>query len=118
MAQEIQASGALSFIKGGANLSASFSNTYFDAAGSAGVKNVASIGTSDETLALGDVSTIGWVYAKNLDATNFILLSADGTLYNIKLKPGEFFIGRWNGAAIHAKADTAACLMESLILPN
>lgn len=118
MAQELSVQGSISFSKSGASASKTFPTGYFDVSGSVYIQNTAAIGTTDETLALGDVATIGWVYAKNTDATNFILLSADGTLYNIKLKPGEFFLGRWNGAAIHAKANTAPCNLESLIVSD
>lgn len=118
MAQELSVQAALAFSKSGASASKIFATAYFDVSGSVYIQNTAAIGTSDETLALGDVTTIGWVYAKNTDATNYVLLSADGTLYNIKLKPGEVFLGRWNGAAIHAKANTAPCNLESLIVSD
>lgn len=118
MASELQVQGQLVFAKSGAALSRIFPSTYFDVSGTAGVANVISVGTSDESLALGDISTIGWVYMKNLDATNYITAGADGTLYNIKMKAGEPFFGRWNGAAIHVKANTATCNMEYLLIPD
>ncbi len=68
-----------------------------------------SVGTSDETVALADVGTIGKVLILNLNDTHFVSLGSDGTLYPIKIKPGDFFIGQWNAAAIHLKADTGAC---------
>lgn len=118
MAAELQFQGSLSFSKGGALLSRTFGATYFDVSGTSGVQNVIAVGTSDETLALGDVATPGWLYMKNLDATNYITAGADGTLYNIKMKAGEPFFGRWNGAAIHVKANTATCNMEYLLIPD
>lgn len=118
MSSELAFQGQISFSKGGASIAKTFPNTLFDVSGTAAVQNEISVGTVDETLALGDISTIGWVYAKNLDATNYILLGADGTLYNNKLKPGEAMFVRWNGAAIHAKANTAACLMEYLLISD
>lgn len=118
MAQELQIQGQLAFSKAGAALSTIFTNAYFDVSGSVGIKNEISVGTSDETLALGDISTIGWVYMKNLDATNYILAGADGTLYNNKMKPLEPMFVRWNGAAIHVKANTAPCLMEYMLISD
>jgi hypothetical protein len=80
---------------------------------------VASIGTIDEQLALGDVGgTPGWFFAKNKDATNYITLGGDGTNFFNKLKPGEGIAVRWNGAAINAKANVAACDLEYLLLPD
>lgn len=118
MAGELQVQLSVSFIKGGATLNKTFGSTYFDVSGSSGIENVIAVGTSDETLALGDVGTNGWLYMKNLDATNYITAGADGTLYNIKMKAGEPFLGRWNGAAIHVKANTAQCNMEYLLIPD
>lgn len=118
MAQELTIQGSLKFAKGGANFEQNFLSTFFDVSGSVAIENTITVGTTDETLDLGDISTIGWLYMRNLDATNFITAGADGTLYNIKLKAGEPFFGRWNGAAIHVKANTANCLFEYLIISD
>lgn len=118
MPSELQVQGSIAFTKSGALISRTFASTYFDVSGTAGVQNVISVGTSDESLALGDISTIGWIYLKNMDATNYISVGSDGTLYPIKLKAGEFFLGRWNAAAIHAKANTGACNMEYILIPD
>lgn len=118
MANELQVAGSISFSKSSASLSKVFSNTYFTVSGTAGISNVISVGTGDESLALGDISTIGWVFFRNLDATNYISIGSDGTLYPIKLKAGEFALMRWNAAAIHAKANTGACDFEYLLIPD
>lgn len=118
MAGELLIAASLKFSKGGALFDANFPSTYFDVSGTAGNKLVQAIGITDETLPLGDVSTIGFVMMKNLDATNYISVGSDGTLYPIKLKPGEIFLGRWNAAAIHAKANTAICNLEFTIIAD
>lgn len=118
MSAELLLQATAKFSKGGASFESNFPSTYFDVAGSAPNKEVQAIGITDETLNLGDISTIGFVFMRNLDATNYITVGSDGTLYPIKLKPGEFFLGRWNAAAIHAKANTAPCNLEYLILPD
>lgn len=118
MANELQVSGGISFTKSGATLSKNFSNTYFTVSGTAGVSNIISVGTGDESLALGDISTIGWVFFHNLDAINYISVGSDGTLYPIRLNAGEFALMRWNAAAIHAKANTGACNFEYLLIPD
>jgi hypothetical protein len=117
MASELSLTIAFSYTKNGITLSKSFSGNV-TISGNYPIENTASIGTADETLALGDVSTPGWLYAKNLDSTNYITLGADGSSYFAKLKPGEPLLQRWNGAAIHAKANTAACDLEYLLLPD
>lgn len=118
MSAELLLAASLKFSKGGALFEANFQSTYFDVAGNAPNKEVQAIGITDETLNLGDISTIGFVYMRNLDATNYITVGSDGTLYPLKLKPGEFFLGRWNAAAIHAKANTAPCNLEYTIIPD
>lgn len=118
MASELLLQASLKFSKGGALFETNFPSTYFDVSGSVGNKQVQAIGTSDEVLPLGDVATIGYVMLKNLDATNYILVGSDGTLYPIRLKPGEVALMRWNEAAIHAKANTAICNLEYTIIAN
>ena len=76
------------------------------------------IGTTDETLDIAAVGTIGFVYFKNLDDTNFILIGEDGSSYPIKLMPGEIAVMRWSAAAIHAKSDTAACDLEYAVIED
>src|SRR5262245_9829757 len=77
-------------------------------AGNHYIAHVQTIGTTDETLALGDVATPGVVFFLNTDDTNFVTLGEDGSSYPIKILPGEPAQFRWNGAAIHAIADTAS----------
>lgn len=86
--------------------------------GSHFVKAVQTIGTSDETLDIGEIGTIGFVYLRNLDATNYIEIGSDGTNYPLKLLKGNVALFRWNAAAIHAKANTASCLLEYAVLEH
>jgi hypothetical protein len=119
MSQELQIGGSLSFSKGGASLSTLFASGFFDVAGSAVIKQTAAIGITDESLVLGDVSSIGYVALKNLDATNSIIIGSDGTLYPIILRAnGGWAIVDWNAAAIHAKANTAPCNLEYTIISD
>lgn len=118
MSAELLLSASLKFSKGGSVFEALLNGTYFDVSGTVGNKQVQAIGTSDESLALGDVSTIGFVMIKNLDPTNYVTIGSDGTLYPLKLKPGEAFMGRWNAAAIHVKANTATCNVEYTIISD
>ena len=92
-------------------LFASISNTQF-------IRHKQLIGTSQEAIVLGDVTTPGWAMFVNRDTTNFItlLVASSGAVF-AKLKPGEFALLRLgSGAQVpYALADTAACLMEYLI---
>ena len=117
MASELSVGIQFTFAKDGAGVtkSAAFQVTI---SGSYHVSGVQNVGTSDETIALGDIATNGWCYFKNLDSTNFVTLGADGSSYPIKLKAGEAAVLRWNGAAVHVKADTASCKVEYGIIDN
>lgn len=87
-----------------------------DVSGNAAIRNVRTVATTDETLALGDVATIGYVYLHNLDATNYCDFGSDGSSYPLRLKPGEHAVVRWNAAALHAKAHTSTTKIESWII--
>jgi len=81
--------------------------------GDAMVKSVQEVGTSEETLAIGDCATVGYMIVKNLDATNYVELGVSTGVYHVKLLAGESALIRWNDAsAIYALANTAACDVE------
>lgn len=77
-----------------------------------------SIATSDTAITKGSVGTMGWVFLKNLDPTNFVNVktAAAGTII-VKLPPGGiavFYVGSGVTAPV-AVADTAAVLIDKLI---
>jgi hypothetical protein len=70
------------------------------------------VGTTEEALDFGDVSTLGWLYLENLDDTNFVEYGPDSTgmVAFGKLEAGECAILRLKpGITVKAKADTAEC---------
>lgn len=82
---------------------------------------VQSIGTTHEALSIGaDIATPGVLRLKNQDAINYIEVGRDvtGTFVPlIKLKPGETQLIRLAASAPpYAKANTAACDLEWLVL--
>lgn len=109
MANEILAQISLTCTKNGVTLDQSLSLTK-DMAGDEMTQNVQIIGTSAEAIALGDVSTIGYILFKNLDATNYVDLSmvSDGSVPFSKLLAGDFAMIKAASATIYAKANTAA----------
>ena len=54
---------------------------------------------------------------KNLDETNYVEVGATTGVYNLKLMPGDT-VGplRWNGTTMYAKANTAPCNIEVLLV--
>jgi hypothetical protein len=76
------------------------------------------LSTSDSTLSKGNVGTIGFFYFRNRDITNNIQIGSDGTLFPLTLKPGEVALGRWNAAAIHAKAAVGTPSLEYWVIED
>lgn len=116
MADELSLSLSLNFDKG-VTITAERSGTV-TVAGNAGIKNAVTVTTFGGALQLGGVVTVGYVYLKNLDATNYITFGADGSTYPLKLKAGEFALFRYNATALIAKANGASCLLEYAVIPD
>jgi hypothetical protein len=120
MANELNVSLSVNFLKSEASLQFNRNQTT-DVAGDAFIKGVQQIGTSEEVLLQTDaLGTIGYVYVKNLDTTNFVevgkvQVSAPGDAMPIKLLPGDICLFP-AGYDIYAKADTASCNVEFAIV--
>ena len=81
--------------------------------------SVQAIGTSKENLEQPtDLGTLGWVFLHNLDPTNFVAFGDDADAPSIKLLAGESCFVRWNSTDVSAKADTAECAVEFLMLED
>ena len=109
MANEIIASASLGSSKNGANISANATKTA-DMAGDQMIGTVQIIGTAAEAISLGDVSTIGYIFLKNMDATNFVQIALDSgvsTAIFAKLLAGDITLVKAATATLYAKADTA-----------
>lgn len=88
----------------------SISNAQVDQAAVGCAEGVQNIGTSEESLSTGDLTTYGWIYLRNLDATNYVQAGFSTGVYGIRLEAGEFATFRTEPAAtVYLKANTAAC---------
>ena len=118
MAKEITAGASLAFAKSPElGVSVSKSGVTFDVSGSRYTRLVMTIPTSATALDLGDITSPGWYYIANLDTTNYcdIMTSTGGAAF-LRLKPGEFSIGRFAVAAPAAQANTGSVQLEYLII--
>ena len=77
---------------------------------------IQSIGTVEESLQKGDVGSIGWLAVRNMDAVNYVELGSATGAYSIKLVAGKGCVVPWNASDTFLKANTAACLVEYLII--
>ena len=75
-----------------------------------------------EALVLTDITTNGWAYFRNRNATNFVELGVDvaATFYPlVRLNANEGCVLRLSqGITPYAQADTAAVILERLILDD
>lgn len=124
MANELQVTGLVTFTKSPASSASlgSSSAAQFNVTGTRYVRSTQSIPTDAGGTAIdkgGMAGTNGWCYIKNLDTTNYveILTGVGGTVF-LKLKPGEFFIGRLGCAAPAAQANTGAVVIEYLLVED
>lgn len=83
---------------------------------------VLSIGTSEEVISAGDVTTLGWLCLQNLDTTNYVEVGPEsgGALVGfLRLKAGESAMMRLKpGITIRAQANTAAVKVKMLLLQD
>jgi hypothetical protein len=80
-----------------------------------------SIGISRLTITTADnqelvdeaLSGVIYFYAKNTDATNFVILQTTASVQYARLSPGEFCFFPVNDSnGLEARADTASCILE------
>jgi len=116
MSDELRLGVVLSFSKGNASLKKA-DHIEVDVTGDAYESAVQEIGTSEEQVAQGaDLGTPGYVYVKNMDATNYVEIGSTTGVYDIKLLAGEIALWHHNSATIYAKANTAAVKIEYSII--
>jgi hypothetical protein len=115
MASELTITTVTSYSKGNVAIQSNTTRKQITVTGNVAVEAVQSIGTSEETLALGEVATnlAGYAWFYNTDATNYVEIGNATGAYQIKLKAGEVALLRLDAwAAIYAKANTAAVLLQ------
>ena len=112
MANELTLTASMLFEKGGVTPKITGSKQV-TITGDAYTKGVQTVGTVEEELVQGaDLGTPGYVFIKNLDATNYVEIGATTGVYDIRLRAGEFALYRHNSATVFAKANTTACNVE------
>lgn len=77
------------------------------------------IGTTEESIAFGELSTQGLLILHNLDATNYVRWGFATGVYGGRLMPGEYAVFRLNpGSTLYLIANTAACKCHVYGLEN
>ena len=117
MADELKATLTVRYTKESVSAKTPGATISLDVTGEGIQSGVQSIGTTAEALGKGDITTIGWIWLKNLNLINFVELSIDGgTNFFGKLEPGEETFLPIHTANIHAKADSASCSVQYMLI--
>ena len=78
--------------------------------------NVVSVGTSEEDVTTGDLSTLGWCFMRNLDTTKYVTYGpkSSGSMVGLaRIEAGEVHAFRLEpGVTMRWAANTAACLVD------
>lgn len=111
MADEITVSSRLRVRNGNLDFTYDTGNIVLDQSAAGGpTPGYVTIGTSEESIAFGELGTLGWLIMRNLDATNYIEWGFATTVYGGRLEAGESAHFRLNpSTTLYLKADTAAC---------
>lgn len=116
MSQEIQMSVYLAVKNGAYQDQFSPGQLTIDQSGIGRGGYVQNIGTTEEVISFGDITTNGYLTLRNLDTENYVLYGPEysGAMVVLgKLKPGEVAILRVAPTVVmRAKADTAPVLLD------
>lgn len=119
MADELTQVSGWAYSKNGRTRQLTSTSTQHDVSGNGVVEHVQSIGfATHEALDVAEVTTFGFAYFKNLDATNYVQIGIDesGTFHPfIKLLAGQE-AQVWLSEAPYAQADTGAVLLDYVIV--
>jgi hypothetical protein len=116
MANELVISASGRYAKGTIDIPFGRGGRQVTVTGSSVVHNIQTVGfAAEEALVMGDVGTPGYIFIRNLDATNYVSMrpgTGDDDL--VELKPGEFALFRLarDATAPFVQADTGACDIE------
>lgn len=115
MANEVTVTAQLRVIEGNLDTQRQgAANVQFDLTGAAVDSGVQNIGTSEENIALVNVSSPAWCFIRNLDSTNYVQVGQDNasTMRElIRLPAGGIAVFPMDAglSALRCKANTAAC---------
>ena len=94
-------------------LSVSVSDTLTVGPPTVGLSKITITTADDQELVDNASSGVKYFFAKNHDATNFVILQTTASEQYARLSPGEFcFFPVNDGNGLEARADTASCVLE------
>lgn len=111
MADEITITHKISCVNGNLNFAPPTKTYRVDQTAAGGpTPGYVTIGTSEESISFGELSTVGWLHMENLDSTNYIQWGFATGAYGGRLEAGESASFRLNpSTTLYVLANTAAC---------
>lgn len=119
MANEVTLAFRLDYTSSNKRIQIEIPSANVTVSGSRFTHTVQSVGTSEEALELGDISTGGLCFLRNHDTSNYVeVRSGTGATDFIRLNAGEFAFFRMSGdaSAPYGIANTAAVNLEILFI--
>ena len=120
MANELSITGSISYTNSAAPLyqAAKQLSIQDDALGKKYTANTQIIGSGGEENLdkSGDITTVGWVIAKNLDGSNTITLGTTATQRPVNLPPGGICVWYANASEVIAQAGGGSPIIEYLLI--
>jgi hypothetical protein len=110
MANELTVTANINYSKSGDVYSRNSGQIAVTISGTARAGQTQAIPTSDTTLTI--PAAPGYVYIKNLDATNYVQVGPDATNWFLRVKAGQIALFPIEGTAMHMKANTATVNVE------
>ncbi len=115
MANELTSSVSLTYSKGGA-VAAVTASKQTDITTGRAMDATFVIGTSEEQIPLGDITSPEEVVVINLDATNFVLVGHDFWNYTVKVMPGRIALFKPSTNNLWMKANAGTPLVRVVVV--
>ena len=119
MANEIQTSFSFTLTKGNHVEQIEVQQRLDSQTGVGAHKPVVEVGTAEEVLSFGDVTTPGFLFFRNLDETNYVDIgpeSAGAMVPLCRVNPGQWgYVPLHPSTVLRAKADTASVKLLLLV---
>jgi len=117
MANELTLSASVKFLKSDTNVDFAKAGVLLDVAGGDYVKRTQTVGTSEEALGLGDLTTPGYMLIYNSDSTNYVKIrSGTGAGDLIRVPAGGIALFYCEATAPYIIANTASVVVEYLLV--
>ena len=121
MADEITITSKLKVVNGNHEIKVQPTSHSFDQSAVGEYDQVHNIGTTEESVtSFGDITTEGFCYLRNLDATNYVQWGYSTGVYGGRMEAGEPAgpLRLEPGADLFFKANTAACNVRIVVIED